>query len=138
LDARPDLRLVCCHQQKTSARTRFLRLQDSVLLFTPLPAGAILQPPGDRLRPAAGKAVQRAEDGLGLPAGSLQADDEFHAWAETPAGDAHVMLALVTTIDPPFEAAERLGGRFVAITELGDLPAVELAILRRAYERLIG
>jgi len=138
LDGAPDLRLVCCHKQKTSARTRFLRLGDSVLVYAPLPAAAALQPPGGRLRPAPDRLVQRAEAGLGLPGGSLLVDDEFHAWAKTPAGEVHVLLAAFTTIDPPFAAAERLGASFAAITELGRLPAIELDILRRVYAHVIG
>jgi hypothetical protein len=56
----------------------------------------------------------------------------------TAEGALPVLLAAFTSIDPPFAAAEACGGRFAAITEARGLPPVELALLRRAYEVLIG
>jgi hypothetical protein len=47
-------------------------------------------------------------------------------------------LASFTTIDPPFDAAAAVGGQFIAITEaMGGMP-VEMDLLRRAYEVLLG
>ena len=138
MDADRALRLLCCHKQKTSARLRFLRLGASVLAPEPLPPGACLCQDGGALRPHPAPALRRAEEYLGLGPGSLEAEAGFHVRVETPAGDVHVLLAAFTSIDPPFAAAARLGGRFVAITELADLPALELEILRRIYEHMIG
>ncbi|NWG30376.1 MAG: hypothetical protein HXY29_02620 [Rhodocyclaceae bacterium] len=36
-------RLLCCHKQSTSARTRFVRWPHGMLAFEPPPAGATLQ-----------------------------------------------------------------------------------------------
>jgi hypothetical protein len=110
-------RLILFHKQKTSARTRFLRFADTVLACGPLPA---------------------AEERLALPVGSLEIVDDFQMDVDTADGAVPVLLAGFTSIDPPFAAAEAIGGRFVAITEARGLPAVELELLRQAYEVLIG
>jgi hypothetical protein len=130
-------RLLLVHKQKTSARTRFLRFADTVLAFEALPAAAQLASPGC-VRPHPAAHLQAAEQKLGLPAGSIEPLPEFEYDVATPDGAVPVLLAAFTTIDPPFAAAEAIGGRFIAITEARGLPAIELDLLRRAYEVLIG
>lgn len=49
-----------------------------------------------------------------------------------------VLLAAFTGIDPPFAMAERLRGRFIALTEARQLSEVERNLLRRAYEHVLG
>ncbi|HZV55485.1 MAG TPA: hypothetical protein VFF82_11145 [Rhodocyclaceae bacterium] len=110
-------RLILFHKQKTSARTRFLRFPDTVLARGPLTV---------------------AEERMALPAGSLEVVADFRMDVDTVDGVVPVLLAGFTSIDPPFAAAEAIGGRFVAITEARGLPPVELALLRNAYEVLIG
>jgi hypothetical protein len=110
-------RLILFHKQKTSARTRFLRFADTVLACGPLPAIA---------------------ERMALPVASFEIVDDFSHDIATPDGTVPVLLAAFTSIDPPFAAAEAIGGRFVAITEARGLPAVELDLLRKAYEILIG
>jgi hypothetical protein len=110
-------RLILFHKQKTSARTRFLRFADTVLAGGPVPA---------------------AEQRMALPAGSLEVVADFQMAVDTAYGPVPVLLAGFTSIDPPFAAAEAIGGRFVAITEARGLPPEELELLRHAYEVLIG
>lgn len=133
-------RLILFHKQRTSARTRFLMFPGSALAFEPLPAGAralaATEEPEVRLHPAAH--LRAAEDRLQMPAGSLEAVSDFHAEVETPGGMVTVLLAAFNSVDPPFAVAEAQGARFAAITEARGLPAVELDLLRRAYEVLIG
>jgi hypothetical protein len=132
-------RLILFHKQKTSARTRFLRFADTVLAFGPLPASAKLLPEDTepvRQHPAAH--LRAAEERLALPIGSLEPVPDFHIDVATEEGPVPVLLAGFTSIDPPFAAAEAVGARFAAITEARGLPAVELELLRRAYEVLIG
>ena len=131
-------RLILCHKQKTSARTRFLRFADSVLAFEPLPGSATLAVGTGPVRPHPAAHLQAAEARLGLPGGSLDVVTDFAQDVETPAGRVAVLLAAFTSIDPPFAAAAAIGGRFVAITEARGLPKLELDLLRRAYEVLIG
>jgi hypothetical protein len=131
-------RLILFHKQKSSARTRFLRFADTVLAFAPLPASATLNAESGsvRLHPAAH--LRAAEERLSLPAGSLESVSDFSADVATTDGIVPVLLAGFTSIDPPFAAAEAIGARFAPITEARGLPAVELELLRRAYEVLIG
>lgn len=140
MDLPDDLRLILVHKQKTSGRLRFLRLPHGTVAFTPLPALSDLiddaPPPQVVHHPAA--FIQAAESRLGLPAGSLAHEPEFHATVDTPAGPVSLHLASFTTIDPPFDEAAALGGKFVAITEaMGGMP-VEMDLLRYAYEVLLG
>jgi hypothetical protein len=134
-------RLLLFHKQGTSARTRFLRFGDSLLAFAPLPAGALLRAEDAALgtflpHPAA--LLKTAEKKLGLPGGSLQVVPEFSATVDTPQGEVPVLLAGFTTMDPPFVAADSVGGRFVALTEMRGLPATEMDLVRRAYTVILG
>jgi len=132
-------RLILFHKQKSSARTRFLRFADTVLAFGPLPASAtLLTEDAGSVRPHPAAHLRAAEARLALPAGSLEPVPDFQCDVETPAGTVPVLLAGFTSIDPPFAAAEAVGARFSPITEARGLPAVELELLRRAYEILIG
>ena len=140
-----SLRLLVVHKQTTSARTRFLRFAHGMLAFAPLPDQASVRAAdaaeGDEaakviLHPA--MALGEAEQRLGLPGGSLALEHGFAIHIDTPQGEMRVLLAVCQGIDPPFAAAEALGGRFIALTEARGLPAVELQILRRAYEYIIG
>ncbi len=133
-------RLVLCHKQATSARLRFFCHGDSILVFDPLPPDRQLHDEdfdaGVEVHPA--PLVQAAERRLGLAAGSITAEAGFHAWLSTAAGDVPVLLAAFQSTDPPFDAAERAGGRFIAMTDARRLDAIERELLRRVYEYLLG
>jgi hypothetical protein len=134
-----DLRLILAHKQKTSGRLRFLRLSHGTVAFTPLP------PLSDLMEDTSSSVVHHpagflkaAEEKLGLPSGSLVHEAEFHATVETPDGPVVMYLASFTTTDPPFDEAEAVGGRFIAITEaVGSMP-VEMELLRQAYTVMLG
>ena len=137
----PDTRLVLFHKQGTSARTRFLRFADSLLAFAPLPAGAVLlaeDEPQGAVLPHPASMLKQAEEKLGLPPGSLLAEADFCATVDTPHGEVQILLAGFTTIDPPFVAANDIGGRFIAITEARGLPPMEMELARRAYTAILG
>ncbi|WP_221227808.1 hypothetical protein [Rhodocyclus tenuis] len=138
------VRLILYHQQSSSARTRFLRLRGGLLAFDALPEGAHLLEGGTtpvagtvRLHPAA--ALRSAEQRLGIADGSLRANSEFNALLQTDAGEITVLLAAFTTLDLPRLDPAIVGDvRFVALTELRDLPPLELALARLAYEAILG
>lgn len=136
----PLPRLILLHKQSTSGRVRFLCLPSGVFAFQPLPALSALHDedysPVVQFHPAA--VMREAEIHLGLPEGTVMPEAEFHAWVDTPQGDVPVLLAAFSGIDPPFAAAERLGGRFIAMTESRALSEVERNLLRRAYEHVLG
>ncbi len=133
-------RLLLLHKQSTSGRVRFLCLASGVVAFTPLPEQSALHDaeysPTVQNHPTA--IIRQAELQLGLPEGAVDVEAEFQAWVDTPSGDVPVLLAYFTTIDPPFDAAERIGARFIAITESRALSELERSLLRRAYEHVLG
>lgn len=133
-------RLLLLHKQKTSGRTRFLRLPAGVVCFDPLPELSSLRDEGQgaAVLPHPAAVVKEAEAKLGLNPGDIEPEGEFHCWVDTPEGDVAVLMGGFTTIDPPFAAAEALGGKFIQLTEARGLSPVELAILRRAYEYVLG
>ena len=133
-------RLILIHKHGTSGRVRFLCLSTGVVVFKSLPALSALREeafsPKVQIHPTA--VVREAEIHLGLPEGAIEAVPEFQAWVDTPEGDVPVLLAAFVGIDPPFAAAERVHGRFIAITESRQLSEVERNLLRRAYEHVLG
>lgn len=137
-DTGREPRLLLFHKQKTSARTRFLLFADTALAFAPLPPAAVLAAENGRVRPHPAAHLHAAEQRLGLPAGALEAVPDFAADVDTPSGSTPIILAGFTSLDPPFAAAEAIGARFAPITEARSLPPLELELLRRAYEVLIG
>jgi len=139
-----DMRLLLAHKQKTSARVRFLRFAHGLSAFEALPAlsSVIEDPPASRVEAHPSFYLRSAEALLGLENGGLALEAEFSASVDTTDGTLRVRLATFTSIDPPFELAERLGGKFIAITEArGDsnktVPA-EMELLRQAYTVLMG
>jgi len=136
-------RLVMFHKQSTSARTRFLMLDyGGVCAFGGLPDLSQLvevgEEPAQTLAHHPASVIGRTERELGLAPGSLQSEKGFRAKVDAPEGLIDVFLARFTSIDPPFEWAEQQGAKFIDLTQARGLPAVELQILRRAYERILG
>ena len=133
-------RLILLHKQATSGRVRFLCSGSSLFGLGPLPEGAALHAddhtPAILPHPAA--PLREAEIRLGLPEGSLRSEADFQAWLSTPDGDIAVLLGVFTDIDPPFAAAERHAGRFIALTETRGFGELERQLLRRAYEHVLG
>jgi hypothetical protein len=140
-DLPDDLRLILAHKQKTSARLRFLKFPHGMCAFAPLPTLSVVEEEGEGAAEVAYHPngwLRAAEQRLGLDSGALKPEAEFQATVQTPNGPVTVQLARFETVDPPFEVAERLGGRFVAITEARGCTPVELELLRRAYTALLG
>ena len=139
-DALASLRLIMYHKYPTSARTQFLMQDEAICLPGHLPKLAQLID-GDVLRPADSQKVvahpspllRHVTEWLDLPQDSLELDGEFCEKVDVPGGPVTVYLARFDCIDPPFDAAERVGGRFIALTEGRSLPPAELDLLRRAY-----
>ena len=132
--------VILFHKQSTSARTRFLRFaDDTVCGFAALPADAVLvDPAADTIAQHPAAAIADAARTLGLAAVDIEAEGGFVAEVEADGTRVAVFLGRFTAIDPPFELAATLGARFVDLTQARDLPAVELALLRRAYETVLG
>jgi len=134
-----SLRLILYHKHPTSARTRYLKLDgNSVCAFHPLPAAAeILQSQAgvteSGILPHPAAVIAAAEHWLGLAPGALEYQSDFRAVVRAGKSDYRIFLVRFTDIDPPFDAAQRVGADFIAITEARSLPPVELELLRQAY-----
>lgn len=140
VDAAPALAILY-HKQSTSALTRFLRLAyggvcalgavpEQVAVRDGEPAGKLLVHPT--------LVVSKLRDWLGLPDDSLAPDAEFHVWLDTSEGPLPVHLVRFTDIDPPFAEAEKVGAKFITLTEARGLAPVELQLLREAYRVILG
>lgn len=137
-----DPRLIMYHKQATSARTRFLKLDyGGVCGFGALPEEAALAErtvEDGKLVSHPAFLIRDAERRLGLPGGSLEAEGGYRCKVSSPEGATEVFLARFTAIDPPFEEAEAQGAAFIDLTQARGLPQVELALLRLAYEKILG
>jgi hypothetical protein len=138
------MRLLLAHKQKTSARVRFLRFPHGLCAFSALPklSTVLEDSPVNRVETHPSLYLRGAEALLGLDSGGLALEAEFNASVDTPDGPIQIRLAAFTSIDPPFEAAEKLGGKFIAITEargaLYKTTPAEMELLRQAYTVLMG
>ena len=111
-DALANPRLILYHKSPTSARTQFLLQGEGVCLPGQLPQLAqVLE--SDRRSAMDGNVIshpspllRHAAEWLAVPNEILELDPEFH---------------------------ERVGGRFIALTEGRGLAPAELDLLRRAY-----
>lgn len=134
-------RVILVHKQGTSARTRFLRFAaGSVLGFSPLPtlSTRAVGGAGGGVVPLGRGIVRLAAERLGLEPAMLELEAAFAETIETPDGLIHIHLARFTSIDPPFELAASLEAKFIDITEARQIPPIELQLLRRAYETVMG
>lgn len=139
MPAMSEPRLILYHKQSTSARTRFLRLDHGgVCAFAALPPESLLAEEGDALAGPPVDLVAAAESRLALPGGSLEGERGFGCRLTTPAGEILIHLARFTAIDPPFDQVAASGAAFIDLTQARGLPPLELALLRRAYEWILG
>ena len=82
--------------------------------------------------------LRHAEHHFGIENGSLKTVAGFYAELEHPQGIMPVLLARFTSIDAPFDLAERFGGSFVSLSEARGLNPLELELARRAYQVILG
>jgi hypothetical protein len=135
-----DYRVILYHKQATSARTRFLKFDnESVCVPDPIPMPAALLEHDDSTTVNHPTAIlQEMEKRLSFPQGCLKAEGEYRHMVEVPGEKIQVILGEIITMDPPFEEAEKIGARFIDLTQARGLPQVELELLRCAYELVLG
>jgi hypothetical protein len=127
-----DLALILYHKQSTSGMVRFARFGNTVL------AARLEGGDGGDVLPHPGPLAAQATARLGLSAGAVHVDGEFHADLLAPGGTLDIRLGEFTTIDPPFDAVAAAEGRFVTLTEIRGLPDTERDVLRLVYEHVLG
>lgn len=137
-------RIILFHKHPTSARTRFLRFaQDTVCGFSTLPKLSVVVDDAQALsRPVLqthpSVLLKETVLRLKLPGDAVELEPDYGMWVEAPGGAIRILLGRFTAIDPPFQAAEAIGARFIDLTQARDLATVELLLLRRAYEVILG
>lgn len=132
-----DSRLILYHKQAASGLTRFVRLDHGgVAAFEPLPVPSMLldEAPAGAVVTHPAKMLSEAESRLGLPAGGLEIDSDFHAWVDVANGPVEFYLARFTDLDAPFKVVEAMGAEFINLTDGRQLVQAELEMLRLAYE----
>lgn len=135
-----DYQVILYHKQATSARTRFVRFAGETVFANGL-INELAQIDDNNERktlvhPTA--VLRQTEDKLGLAKETLSAETGYRYSIEVPGGSIPVVLASINTTDPPFEKVRQAGGQFIDLTQARGLPALELELLRHAYELLLG
>lgn len=134
-----NARLIMYHKHHTSARTLFLKLNDTICAFSPLPSLSQINDSHVQLpvviHPAA--LIAHAEKLMGLENGLLEIDNQFQEQIDVSQGPITVYLARFTSVDPPHELVAMSEGRFIALTEARQIPPTELELLRRAYAAIM-
>jgi len=139
-----DLRFILYHKQSTSGRTRFFRFaHGGVCGFVGLPTLVQVfdehrEKPSSSVITHPATLLSHIQHQFALQAADLRIDGEYHEYIDAPNGIINIYLAHFTTIDPPFEMAEKQGGRFVELAQSRDLSRPELELLRRAYTLILG
>jgi hypothetical protein len=82
--------------------------------------------------------LDETEHRLGLPKDTLEIESEYRQTVEVPGENIEILLASIKTIDPPFDVVEKSNAVFIELTQARGLPAVELELLRSAYELILG
>ncbi|MBF0256993.1 MAG: hypothetical protein HQL47_11185 [Gammaproteobacteria bacterium] len=129
-------RAILYHKQSTSARLRFLHFAyHSVCAFAPLPSLAQVHPGrGERLVMHPAQVLWQLQRDYGFAKGDLRIEEGYRFRVEVPCEQIEIFLVAIQTLDPPFDQAEAIGARFIDLTQARSLPAVELELLRAAYE----
>jgi len=129
-------RAILYHKQSTSAMTRFFRLQDAgVCIGGAYASGGTPASPGVIAHP--GAVAAEVERWLGLQSGGLSVEAQYQECVDVDGADVPVYLLRFTSIDPPFGAAEAVGGSFITLTQARGLDASELELLRAAYTMIM-
>ncbi len=133
------LRLILYHKQSTSGRTRFLRLAaGGVCAPCGLPQGSAVTKHGPPISDHPAAVASQVCNSMGLARSELVVETGFCVRVTAGEETLAVHLGRFTSVDPPFDAAQRCGSRFAALTELRDMSDVELGLLRQAYEWIMG
>lgn len=133
------------HKSSSSGRTIFFRpASGGVCIFDGLPKLAqivdeIIKPDeDDNVITLPTLLLTDVASWLGLIKDELEIDSEFFEQVDVVDGLLNIYLVRFKIIDPPFEAAERVGAKFCLLTELRDLMPAELDLLRQAYTAIMG
>ncbi len=133
-------RVILCHFDSYSTALLFARFGTSVLAPSPLPEGAgatsEVSAPGAQYEPAA--ALNALSLRYGLDSAQMSLLDGFQEWISSEEGPIRIHLARFTTFEAPRDAIEPHGGVFKPISEMRGTAMLELNLLRRAFNLIMG
>ena len=132
-----EQRFILFHKHHASARTRFLCLRNETVLYPQALPGLSQQL--DASHPSVVEnhptmLLQGLAGTLGIAQEELELEPEYEERVDIPGAVVRIYLVRFTAIDPPFELAESMDGKFIDLTQARMLPDTELLLLRRAYE----
>ena len=131
-------RLIFCHFDSYSAALRFVRINDSVMLPTPLPENTSMVATPTETGDTPTDVLHAVLEKLNINPSQIDLDDGFEAWLSTDTGPIQIHLARFTTFEAPHEAIAPHDGVFKPISELRRLPTTELALLRQVFDLILG
>lgn len=120
--------------------TKFLRQDNkTVCAFDALPKLSTVmereeRPKDEKLLSHPAQLLKQAAEWLGMEQASFEIESDYCEKVDVADGPLTVYLARFKTIDPPEECADKIGGKFITLTEAVGLPPAEMELLRRAYE----
>ena len=133
-------RLILCHFDTYSSALLFARYDTSVLAPSPLPEGTHVTsaPPesGEIHDPSV--ALHALASLYELDAAQLSLVDGFEQWMNFAEQPIRIHLARFTTFEAPREAIESHGGAFKPISGMRGTDMLELNLLRRAFNLIMG
>ncbi len=133
-------RLIMYHKTPTSGLTKFLRQDNkTICMFEALPKLSVVldddeRPVDEKLLSHPSPLIKQAADWLGLTQDDFELESEFCEKVDVSDGPVTVYLARFTTIDPPQDYADKVGGKFITLMDAIGLPPAEMELLRRAYK----
>jgi len=131
-------RLIFCHFDSYSTALRFVRINDSVILPAPLPENTSMVAAPAETVDTPTDVLHAVLEKLNINPSQIDLDDGFEAWLSTDTGPIQIHLARFTTFEAPHEAIAPHDGVFKPISELRRLPMTELALLRQAFNLILG
>jgi hypothetical protein len=133
-------RLIMYHKSGSSGMTKFLRSDEqTVCVFSALPKlSTVLEkherPTDEKILNHPSSLIKQAADWLGMEQANFEVDSDYCEKVDVADGPLTVYLVRFKTQDPPRDNAEKIGGKFISLTEAVGLPPAEMELLRRAYE----
>jgi len=134
-------RLILCHFDSYSAALVFARFGKTLLSpgALPLGAGASSAPPNVGELNAGDTVLQAVVARYGLNPVEVSRDGRYDAWLTAEDADPiRIHLLRFQTFLAPCDMIQSHGGVFCPISALRGAPAVELGLIRRAFDLIVG
>ncbi len=137
-----DHRLILYYKGDISALLLFAQYQHGSISFpTPLPALSTLlenrQAPTSNVSLHPSLLINSLNQSLNFDNDLLKIDTDFLEQVENPNGIITIQLARFMLLDPPHKLMQQQNHQLRTLTELRRQPELEMALLRRAYSKIM-